>query len=275
MPYSDMPPTFVDSHAHLFYEDYSQDLEAVLDRARDHGITRVIIPGTREDTCRQALELASRHKGLYAAVGIHPHESAKVTSEEVESVWQLAALTGVVAVGEIGLDHFYDFAPKDVQAELFQRQLTWATELNLPVIVHTRDSMDDAIRIVEEHARVHPEWGRREDGSHRGVFHCFTGTPDEAQRLFNCGFYISFPGIVTFKKHVAPETLKEIGLNRVLVETDSPYLTPVPHRGKRNEPAYVALIGAAIAALLGVSVEEVAAQTTRNAEILFRLPRFV
>lgn len=267
-----MPPHFIDSHAHLFYEDFAQDLEAVLDRARENGITRVIIPGTREDSSRQALELAGKYAGLFAAVGIHPHEAAKVTEGEITSVERLATRPEVVAVGEIGLDHYYDLAPKDVQAELFRRQLGWASTLDLPVIVHTRDSMEDAIRMVEDHVRSHPMWGMRDGVAHRGVFHCFTGTPDEAHRLFACGFYVSFPGIVTFKKHVAPETLKVIGLERVLVETDSPYLTPVPHRGKRNEPAYVRLIGAAIASLIGISLDEVAAQTTRNAETLFRLP---
>jgi TatD DNase family protein len=150
--------------------------------------------------------------------------------------------------------------------------LEWASDLDVPVIVHTRDSMEEAVSMVEEHVRVHPRWGAHDGGHHRGVFHCFTGGVEHAERLFASGFYISFPGIVTFKNNPAAATVRTVGLDRVLVETDSPYLTPVPHRGKRNEPAYVALVANTIAALLGTSLEEVAAATTKNAEVLFRLP---
>jgi TatD DNase family protein len=267
-----MITSLVDSHAHLFYDDFGPDLSEVLVRARELGVRRVVVPGTREDTCRQAIDLATRMPGIFAAVGIHPHEAAKVQQDEVTRVRELAARSGIVAVGEVGLDHFYDFAPKEVQADLFQRQLGWAVELDLPVIVHTRESMEDAIGMVEGQARANPGWCMRDGESHRGVFHCFTGDAKQARRLFEAGFYVSYPGIVTFKNSPVVTTLKEIGLKRVLVETDSPYLTPVPYRGKRNEPSHVVLIANAIAAILGLPVEEVARRTTRNAEVLFRLP---
>ena len=268
---SNMATSLVDSHAHLFYADFGPDLPEVLSRAHEVGVRRVVVPGTREDSSRQAIDLATRMPGVFAAVGIHPHEAAKVQTDEVARVRELAAQPGIVAVGEVGLDHFYDFAPKDVQAELFQYQLGWAVELDLPVIVHTRDSMEDAIGMVERHARSHPRWCLREGQAHRGVFHCFTGNAEQARRLFDAGFYVSYPGIITFKNSPVVATLKEIGLDRVMVETDSPYLTPVPHRGKRNEPSYVVLIANAIAAVLDLPVEEVARRTTRNAEALFRL----
>ena len=262
----------IDSHAHLFYEDYANDLLEVLTRAHEQGVDRIVVPGTRADTSQRAIELAAQFPGIFAAIGIHPHEASKVDKQEIEVVRRLAEREGVVAVGEIGLDYFYDFAPKDAQVEIFQRQLDWASESNLPVIVHTRDSMDDSIRMVEHHARSHSSWGEHHGGHHRGVFHCFTGSAEQAQRLFDCGFYVSFPGIVTFKKHASPGIVRALGLDRVLIETDSPYLTPVPYRGKRNEPAHVALIANAIAGLLGVPAAQVAETTTRNAELLFRIP---
>lgn len=265
-------PSLIDSHAHLFAEEYGPDLQDVLTRAKEAGVARVIVPATNAATAREALELAKRHPGLSAAVGIHPHEAARVDEAEIETVHGLTGEAGVVAVGEIGLDYFYDFAPKEVQRSLFRRQLDWAVARDLPVIVHTRDSMEEAVEIAEEQSGREPAWCFRDGEGHRGVFHCFTGTEDQARRLFRAGFYISFPGIVTFKKHPVLSLIPLIGLDRVLIETDSPYLTPVPYRGKRNEPAYVTLVANTMAALQSVPVEEVVRRTTANAEKLFRLP---
>lgn len=261
-----------DSHAHLFSEEFSGDIDGVLERAREAGVTSIVIPATHEASARQALALAERHPWLFAAVGIHPHEAARVPEQEVEAVHQLTATPGVVAVGEIGLDYFYDFAPRDVQVDLYRRQLNWAVERDLPVIVHTRESMDEAISIALEVAAQHPTWCQREGAEHRGVFHCFTGTEEQARRLFNAGFYVSFPGIVTFKKSPVAELVPRVGLDCVMIETDSPYLTPAPHRGKRNEPAYVVYVANTLAAMLGLAPDEVARRTSANARTLFRLP---
>jgi TatD DNase family protein len=244
----------------------------VLARAREAGVDRIVVPATQAATAREALELAAAHPWIFAAVGIHPHEAARVDATEIEEVHRLSGTPGVVAIGEIGLDYFYDFAPRDVQVELFRRQLTWAVERDLPVIVHTRDSMDEAVEIAVEFAGRHPRWCDRNGATHRGVFHCFTGSEEHARKLFASGFYVSFPGIVTFKKSPVAELVPRLGLDRVLIETDSPYLTPVPFRGKRNEPAHVALVANTLAALLGIPPEEVAQRTTKNAQDLFRFP---
>lgn len=262
----------IDTHAHLFAEEFAKDVEDVLERAREAGVTKVVIPATDEASARQALALVERHPWLYAAVGIHPHEAARVSQEEIEAVHRLTGTPGVVAVGEIGLDYYYDFAPRDVQVELYRRQLTWAVERGLPVIVHTRDSMAEAVAIAVEVAGQHPSWCRRNGDAHRGVFHCFTGTEDQARRLFEAGFYVSFPGIVTFKKSPVADLIPRLGLERVMIETDSPYLTPAPHRGKRNEPAYLVHIANTLAEMLGLSVDEVARRTSANARMLFRFP---
>ncbi|MCU0453278.1 MAG: TatD family hydrolase [Bacteroidetes bacterium] len=265
-------PGLTDSHAHLFSEEFADDLLSVLDRARQAGVTRIVIPATGEETARQAIALAAAHPWLFAAVGIHPHEAGRVGDGEIGVVHALASTTGVVAIGEIGLDYFYDFAPRDVQVGLFRRQLSWAVERDLPVIVHTRDSMDEAVDIAIEVAEGAPQWRVTDGVAHRGVFHCFTGTEDHARRLFSAGYYVSFPGIVTFKKSPVGALIPRLGLDRVMIETDAPYLTPVPHRGKRNEPAYVSLVANAIAALLGITPEEVAHRTSANADAVFRFP---
>ncbi len=265
-------PTLIDSHAHLFAEDFAEDLPHVLQRARDAGVARVVIPATQESTARRALALAAEHDWLHPAVGIHPHEAARVTEEEIETLHGLTQVAGVVAVGEIGLDYFYDFAPKDVQVSLFRRQMAWAVEQDLPVIVHTRDSMEEAVQIAEVVASENPGWRMQGGEAHRGVFHCFTGTIEHAHRLFAAGFYVSFPGIITFKKSPVSAMVPQLDLDRVLIETDAPYLTPVPFRGRRNEPAHVVLVANTLAALRGTSFEEIAERTSRNAERLFRLP---
>lgn len=265
-------PGLTDSHAHLFSEEFAADLDGVLERAREAGVTRIVIPATHEASARHALALAGQHPWLFAAVGIHPHEAARVSEQEIEAVHRLTASPGVVAVGEIGLDYFYDFAPRDIQVALFRRQLAWAVERDLPAIVHTRESMDEAIAIALDVATQHPSWCLHDGESHRGVFHCFTGSEQQARRLFDAGFYVSFPGIVTFKKSPVADLVPRLGLDRVMIETDSPYLTPAPHRGKRNEPAYVAFVANTLSAMLGLTPEEVAARTSTNAQTLFRLP---
>jgi TatD DNase family protein len=265
-------PGLTDSHAHLTSEEFAPDLDGVLERAREAGVTRIVIPATHEVSSREALALAGRHRWLFAAVGIHPHEAARVSEQEIEAVHHLTAAPGVVAVGEIGLDYFYDFAPRDVQVALFRRQMGWAVERDLPVIVHTRESMEEAIAIALEMAALHPSWCRRGEESHRGVFHCFTGTEQQARQLIEAGYYVSFPGMVTFKKSPVADLIPRLGLDRVLIETDAPYLTPAPHRGQRNEPAYVAFVANTLAAMLHLTPEVVASRTSINAQMLFRFP---
>ena len=268
---------YIDSHAHIFDQEYREDLQDVLDRAAEAGVGTVIVPGTNLETSREAVALSERFDSVFACVGIHPHESSEATGELVQAVEELSRHPKVVAIGEIGLDYYYDFSPKEKQREVFEAQLEVAVRRSLPVVIHTRDSMGDAMEIVGRTAGRFPEWrsevkpGHRVQGS-RGVFHCFTGTAEEARTLFSQGFYVSYPGIVTFKNSPVAAVVKEIGWTNILLETDSPYLTPVPYRGKRNEPSYVPLIANKIAELCETSPTEVGEATTTNTRTLFSLP---
>ncbi len=261
---------YIDSHCHLFYEDFAADLPEVIARAHDAGVTRFVVPATNHVTAEQALKLAETYPGVYVAVGFHPLDLAEFSDERLAHIAKMASHPNVVAIGEIGIDYFYDTSPREYQREIFARQIVLAAEKDLPVIVHTRDSVQDAVDIVVRHVAENPAW---RGGRPRGVFHCFTGDAAQARTLFDNGFLVSFPGPVTFKKATMPEVIRQIGLDNIMVETDAPFLTPVPHRGKRNEPSYIPLIASTIADVLNVPVAEVAAATTRNAERLFGLPQ--
>ncbi|HXG38015.1 MAG TPA: TatD family hydrolase [Bacteroidota bacterium] len=264
---------YIDSHAHLFYEDYRDDLQAVIERARSAGVEAIVVPGTTLATSQEAVDLAQRFDDVYACVGFHPHEASKAGDNELAAIEQLSHHRRVVAIGEIGLDFHYDFSPREIQESVFQKQIEIAIRRNLPIVVHTRESMAQAIEIVHHAVQTHPEW--RQDSSNgnrwRGVFHCFTGTVNEAKQLFELGFLVSYPGIVTFKNSPVLETLKTIGFQHILLETDSPYLAPVPFRGKRNEPANVVYVAHRIAELFGVAPSEIASVAANNTRKLFNL----
>ncbi|MEX2116301.1 MAG: TatD family hydrolase [Bacteroidota bacterium] len=267
---------YIDSHAHLFFDNYGSDLEAVLDRSVRSGIQAIVVPGTNLKTSREAVDLAHRFPFLHACVGIHPHAASAVTDEDLSAIDALSASQGIVAIGEIGLDYHYDFSPRERQHEIFHNQISLAAKRNLPIVVHTRESMTDAIEMVTNGVREFPLWTPGIAGNpSRGVFHCFTGTAEEAQTLFSLGFYVSFPGIVTFKNSPVHDTLRAIGSGRILLETDSPYLTPVPHRGKRNEPSYIPLIAKSVADVLQSSTDDIARMTTGNAMNLFSITTHV
>ncbi|MBI2619935.1 MAG: TatD family hydrolase [Ignavibacteriales bacterium] len=268
---------YIDSHAHLFDKELLPDLDGVLRRAWDAGIGAIVVPGTNAETSEQAIELAERYDWVFACVGYHPHEAAKATDPDLARIEQLATHTKVVAIGEIGLDYHYDFSPRERQRRVFLQQTEIAVRMNLPVVVHTRDSIPDALDIARRAASSHEGWkgavdaDRRVKGG-RGVFHCFTGSAEEAQELFSLGYTVSYPGIVTFKNSSVLETLRSIGYESILLETDAPYLTPVPYRGKTNEPSYLPLIANRIAEIFQTSPSVIAEQTTRNATRLFSLP---
>jgi TatD DNase family protein len=271
---------YIDSHAHIFLEDYGADRDDVLKRAREAGVECIVVPGTMVETSREAVELAERHDFVYACVGIHPHEASKATPEQFREIEDLSKHTKVVAIGEIGLDYHYDFSPPEIQREFFKEQIQLAVRRDLPIVVHTRESLPEALSIVREAAGRAASWRSGFSNIHsrfpspKGVFHCFPGNAEEAWQLMENGFFVSFPGIVTFKNSSALETVRKFGYDHVLIETDSPYLAPVPHRGKRNEPAYIALIAAAIADACGASAEDVARTTRLNAKRLFNIGPF-
>lgn len=268
---------FIDSHCHLFYEDFRQDIADVITRARDAGVSAFVVPATNHETALQAIALADRFPNVFVCAGFHPLDLEHFTEERFTALRGLLDHPRVVAVGEIGIDYFYDSSPREYQREIFARQIDLAINRNLPIVVHTRDSVQDAIDIVLRHADLHPEW-MNEHGAmtrKRGVFHCFTGTAEQARSLFDNGFLVSFPGPVTFKKSTMPEVLKEIGPDNIMVETDSPFLTPAPFRGKRNEPSYIPLIAQKIAEVLNIPLFLVAKTTSMNAIRLFGLPESV
>ena len=271
---------FIDSHAHLYLEDFRTDLEEVLSRAKDAGVETIIVPGTTVETSLGAIALPEKYPNVYACVGIHPHDASKASADALAKIERMTEHKKVVAVGEIGLDYHYDFSPRDLQQEVFKKQIQIAIRRNLPIVVHTRESQDDTIAAVHEAVKANPGWRVEESSVHahvaarRGVFHCFPGGPEEANRLMELGFFVSYPGIVTFKNSPVIETLKSVGYDHILLETDSPYLAPAPLRGKRNEPANVVLIAQKIAEVFGASVEDVARAARFNTKKLFNIGPF-
>jgi len=248
-----------DTHAHLDFPQFDGDREEVIERALAAGVRRIINVGADLASSRRAVALAEAHPPIYAAVGVHPHDAKTLTDEALAELLGLARHPKVVAIGEIGLDFYRDLSPREAQRQAFERQLALARELGLPVIVHDRNA----------HAEVMDVLRRR---GLRGVLHCFSGDPEMARQAIEMGFYISVAGPATFKNAKRlPEIVRQLPLERLLIETDCPYLAPHPHRGRRNEPAYVRLVAEAVADIKGLPLEEVARVTTANARALFGL----
>lgn len=247
-----------DSHAHLTDERFAADLDEALARATDAGVASITCIASDIDDSAHAIDLAHRVAGrpprLCATAGIHPHNADAWTADSIERLEALAPRDGVVAIGETGLDFYYENAPRPAQIDAFQAQLDLAARLGLPVVVHSRDADADTASIIREHAeRV------------VGVLHCFSGGTALLESALGVGWYVSFSGLVTFAKFDRYDDVRAVPSERLLIETDSPYLAPVPRRGRRNEPAYVAQIAARIAEIRGVSTEELAETTYRNA----------
>jgi TatD DNase family protein len=255
----------VDSHCHLAGEEFAGDLREVVSRAREAGLTTVLCILAAGNAAESARAVAVRDAWPEAqfAAGIHPHQALEYSNAgraPVELVRATVALEGACAVGEIGLDYHYDFSPRELQQEIFAGQVALARELRLPVVIHTREATDDTFRILQEAG----------EGEVRGVFHCFTGDEPMARAALDLGFHISFAGIVTFPKAgTLRDVARMVPADRLLAETDSPYLAPVPHRGTRNEPAHVAHVIATLAEVRGTPAAEIAVQVARNFETLF------
>jgi TatD DNase family protein len=250
----------IDSHAHLEMKEFDHDREKVVERARQAGVDFVITVGTNLALSRKAVELAERHENIYATVGIHPHDVVNTDNKTFDTLLELAHRKKVVAYGEIGLDFFRNISPQEKQLDLFGRQLELAKELQLPVIIHDRDAHEQTLRIVSA------------SGVRRGVFHCFSGDYNMAKQCIDLGFYISVPGVVTYDKaKTIQDVARRVPLSSLLLETDAPYLAPIPHRGKRNEPSFIIHTAKKVAELKGLSLEEVAQATTQNAKNLFQI----
>ncbi|MBI2609075.1 MAG: TatD family hydrolase [Deltaproteobacteria bacterium] len=255
--------TFIDTHAHLQWPDYKEDLPNIFERAKEAGVQKMVVVGTHITNMDETLCVAESKKFLYAALGIHPHDVKDLKEGDLETLEKKAHHKKVVAIGEIGLDYYYEHSPQDLQKEYFKKQIKIAQKLKKPIIVHSREAEEDTYKISKE-----------VDASHNGgVMHCFTGSLPFALQMIELGFYISFTGIITFKKKVEAlqNVVKNIPLESMVLETDCPYLTPEPYRGKRNEPSYVRFTAEKIAELKGVSLEEVGKITTENATKLFGL----
>jgi TatD DNase family protein len=272
----------IDSHCHIDGEAFDDDRDDVVCRAREAGVVAMLNVGTGDphsDDVRKAVAVAEKYDNVFASVGVHPHD-AKLYDDKAEAhLMDLVRSEMVIAWGEIGLDYYYDHSPRDVQREVFRRQIRTARELDLPVIIHSRDADDETVEILtEEFVRNadipvrNLEEADKNVRVPRGIMHCFGGTPEMAEALMPLGFMISFAGNVTFKK---AENLRDaarvVPLDRLLIETDCPFLTPIPFRGKRNEPAYVEHTARFLAEFYGVSFEELARQTSSNFVSFFGL----
>lgn len=256
----------IDSHCHIDGEQFDDDRDDVVQRAREAGVVAMLNIGTGDphsDDFWRAVAVAEKYEGVYAAVGVHPHDAKLYDDAAEEHLVELAKSEKVIAWGEIGLDYYYDHSPREVQRDVFRRQIRTAKRLGLPIIIHSRDADDETVEILTQECSY--------DGF-RGIMHCFGGTPTMAEALMKIGFMISFAGNVTFKK---AENLRDaarvVPLDRLLIETDCPFLTPVPFRGKRNEPRFVVHTAALLAELYSLPVETIARQTTANFQRLFAI----
>jgi TatD DNase family protein len=251
---------FVDTHCHLDWNAFDADRDAVIRRAVESGVTRLLTIGVDVPSSRRAIELAGQYAEVYAAVGVHPNDCANFTAETLNEIRSLAQHPKVVAIGEIGLDDYWRKVDHDVQARAFQAQLELAAELGKPVIVHSRAAAEDVMTVLEHHSSL---------VTHHGILHSYFDDLAILRRAFAIGFYCGVTGPITFKKsNRERDIIQQAPLERLLLETDAPFLTPAPHRGQRNEPAYLRHVAETIAQIHGVTLEVVAQQTTRNAKQL-------
>jgi TatD DNase family protein len=256
-----MTPALIDTHAHLQLQHFDEGRDAVIRRALDAGVAKIITIGTDVASSRQAIALAEKYDGVFAAVGIHPTDCGDATEKEFEEIRGLAMHPRAVAIGEIGLDFYWKDVAPEKQRRAFVRQLALAREMNKPAIIHNREAGEAILQTL------------REENIHelRGVFHCFSENPDFAKRVLDLGCYISFTGNLTYKKSTLPEVAAQIPLDRIMLETDAPFMAPVPHRGKRNEPAFVVHVAEKLAEIKNLPLEEIAKTTSEKAHRLFVL----
>lgn len=250
----------IDSHAHLTSDQYERDLDDVIRRAREQGVG-VVLMGVDLSTSKRAVEMAGNYDGLFACVGFHPHEAKGFSDESLEELRALTRNDSAAGIGEIGLDHYRDLSPREVQREVFARQLSLACELQLPVSVHNREATGDMLELFQS-VKCLPQ----------GVIHSFSGSYELARQFIDLGFYLGISGPITFNgEDEFREAVSRVPLAKILVETDSPYLTPQPNRGKRNEPGYLKYVAETIAELKGLSYEEICRVTTENSRRLYEI----
>ncbi len=251
----------IDTHAHIDFDSFDEDRNEVVARARDNGIENIIIPAVEPKDFNRLLDLVSEYESLYCAMGVHPHNATDFNEDIFQTIITNTSNPKVKAIGEIGIDYHYDFAPKEVQQNVFRRQLDIAKTTNLPAIVHNREADADVLKIIEE----------KQDGKLRGVLHCFSSSVETMQKALDLGFHISFTGNITFKKSTLNEVVELVPLDKIMIETDSPFMTPVPNRGKRNEPYFVKFVAEKIAEIKSISIDKVIQMTTKTAKNFFQI----
>ncbi len=261
----------VDTHCHLDFDAYREDVGEVINRAREVGVKRILIPAIDLESSERILQLTERHSDVYAAVGIHPNSATHWNSSSGSRLAAFAQHPNVVAVGEIGLDYYRDRAPQGLQRQVLEHQLQVAQDLDLPLVIHVRNADRSDRSCIIDVLQILQEWKVESRSDRLGVLHSFSGNAKEAGRAVDLGFYVGITGPVTFKNaHTLREVVSSIPLRRLLIETDGPFLTPHPHRGQRNEPAYVQYVAQRIAEVKGETVRGVAQTTTENADRLFQ-----
>ncbi|QDX91957.1 TatD family deoxyribonuclease [Brevibacillus laterosporus] len=255
-----------DTHAHLNAEQFDEDRDEVIARARENGVSTIVNVGFNRETIPTTLELAEKYDFIYAVVGWHPQDAINMKEQDLEWLEELTKHPKVVGLGEMGLDYYWDTSPRDVQAEVFRKQIRLARKLQMPIVIHDRDAHQDIIDILRE----------EKAGEVGGIMHCFSGSYELAKMALDMNFYISFGGPLTFKNAKKPkEVAAQIPMDRILIETDCPYLTPHPFRGKRNESAYVKYVAEEMAQIHGLSFEELAKITADNARRLFNIREII
>jgi TatD DNase family protein len=251
---------YIDTHVHLYDEQFLADESEMIQHAIDAGVTKMYMPNCDSSTTDGMLRIANQYpQHCFPMMGLHPTYVKANYKEELALVKEWLGKKKFYGVGEVGLDYYWDLTYKEQQIEAFETQIDWALAYNLPVIIHSRESVDDCIAIIR----------KKQNGKLKGVFHCFGSSTKEAREIMELGLYMGIGGVATFKKSTLPETIKEIGLSHIVLETDAPYLAPVPYRGKRNESSYIPLIAQHIAAVTGIAIEEIATITTQNAAKVF------
>ena len=256
-----MTNVLIDTHAHIDFQQYDADRQDVVYRAKESGVAGIINVGIDLPTTQKSIQIAEQFTNVFATAGVHPHDVGKAEQQDLEELKELINHPKVVAIGEVGLDYYRYLSPIETQRKLLRKFLNWSLETEKPLIIHTRDADDDIIALLKE----------RQKSSWRGVFHCFSGDEKMADKVMELGFYISFTGTITFKNSRSTQIMKNIPLERLLVETDCPFMAPVPQRGKRNEPAFVNYIAQKIAHEKNIPISEVQKITTANAIDLFNI----
>lgn len=251
-----------DSHCHLTDERFVGDVDGAVERARSAGVTGIVTIGVGVEDAEAALAIAGRHEGVWATAGIHPHDAASADDAVLERIRKLAGRSKCVAIGEIGLDYHYDNSPRDIQRTVFRRQVELAAELGRPVCIHSREAEEDTAAVIREAASA----------GVTGVLHCFSSGPALLDAGLEAGWYVSFAGVVTFRKFDGHALVRAVPSDRLLAETDAPYLAPVPHRGKRNEPSFVPFVVETLAGIRGQPLATIAGITDANARRFYRLP---